>query len=289
MAWARPGAADPVTVFTPPAAQPLKIHWLPGPAYPALVEEPAQACAHVWCVDLDDPATADFDTRALLSPDEIDRADRFVRDVHRRRYCAAHAALRWVLSQYTRLPPRDLEFVRNPYGKPALSDAQRPAGGQGNVQFNLAHSERLGLIAVAWGQPVGVDVEYWREDYAWQPIARRFFSPAENAALDALPPECQYAGFLNGWTRKEAYIKAKGAGLYHPLDSFDVSLAPDQPAALLAVRDNSEHPAGWLMQALDPAPGYVAALALSSPGGREVRCWQAVLDATSSGPGWPMG
>ncbi len=53
--------------------------------------------------------------------------------------------------------------------------------------------------------------------------------------LEDLPPQQQVDGFFNCWTRKEAYVKARGDGLGCPLDQFSVSLAPGEPARLLHV------------------------------------------------------
>jgi 4'-phosphopantetheinyl transferase len=97
------------------------------------------------------------------------------------------------------------------------------------------------------------------------PVARTAFSPAEVAALLALPEDGRLEGFFRGWTRKEAYVKARGDGLTLALDAFDVSLAPDQPPALLANRLDPSEPARWRLYSLVPADGYLGALAVASP------------------------
>ena len=85
-------------------------------------------------------------------------------------------------------------------------------------------------------------------------VAERFFSPLERVLLSSLPPDRWVEGFFNCWTRKEAYIKALGVGLSYPLDAFDVSLAPGEPAQLMRGCD------GWSVQALEPAPAFAAAV-----------------------------
>jgi 4'-phosphopantetheinyl transferase len=90
-----------------------------------------------------------------------------------------------------------------------------------------------------------------------QQVAERFFSPRESSALRTLPVSLRVEAFFNCWTRKEAYLKARGEGLLAPLDGFDVSLIPGQPAALL-----SGSYGRWSLYALTPAPGYAAAVAV---------------------------
>lgn len=104
----------------------------------------------------------------------------------------------------------------------------------------MYHSHELALYAVTRGREVGVDLEYMREDFASQEIARRFFSPCEVATLGALLAHLQAEAFFNCWTRKEAYIKAVSQGLSLPLDQFDVSLVPGDPAVLLSARGNPQ-------------------------------------------------
>ena len=103
-------------------------------------------------------------------------------------------------------------------------------------------------------------------------LARRFFAPAEVAALAAVAAAEKMQAFFNGWTRKEAFLKAGGEGLARPLDQFTVSLRPDEPARLLAVEGDPEEASRWTLCALTPWPGFVACLALRGHGG-ELRCW----------------
>jgi len=92
------------------------------------------------------------------------------------------------------------------------------------------------------------------------------FSKSELATLRSLPKDLQAAGFYNCWTRKEAYIKARGEGLSFPLKQFDVSLTPGEPARLLSVRDGRPCCAGpaevdrWTMHELTVGDAHVAAL-----------------------------
>jgi len=91
-------------------------------------------------------------------------------------------------------------------------------------------------------------------------IAARFFSCRENEAYLALEPRDRVQGFFNCWTRKEAFIKALGDGLCHPLDRFDVSLAPGEPAKILRVGVTPGDHCGWILHSFLPGPGLIGAI-----------------------------
>jgi 4'-phosphopantetheinyl transferase len=93
-------------------------------------------------------------------------------------------------------------------------------------------------------------------------LAARCFSPRENAALQLVPEAQRREAFFNCWTRKEAYIKAMGEGLTHPLDQFEVSLKPGEPAQLLFVDGRPHETLRWTFHAFQPADHYTAALAI---------------------------
>jgi 4'-phosphopantetheinyl transferase len=233
--------------------------WRPRPHPPLGAHD-----VHVWRVPLDDDARADS-YWSLLSDEERRRASRFVRDVHRRRFVAAHGALRSILASYVDAEPGALDFVNGEHGKPAL----RGVTGRHSVEFNLSHSDDLALVAVARARPVGVDLERWSDGVEHLELAERFFSPGERKALRALAhaPDLVAAGFFAAWTRKEAYLKATGQGIVRGLHHFDVALTPGEPARLLADRLDDDATARWSMFALEPAPGYSAALVVASPVG----------------------
>ncbi len=209
---------------------------------------------HVWRVCLDRDAADLHPLECLLSPDELERAHRFHFERHRRRFTAAKSALRMILGKYLKSDPKMVVFNYGPEGKPSL------AGETLGIRFNVAHSEELALIAVARERELGVDVEYLRSSAWAEQNPEGFFSPREVGVFRALPHHLAQAAFFACWTRKEAYIKARGGGLSIPLDSFDVSLDPEEPAALLQVRNDSQEAGRWGMVELQPASGYAGAL-----------------------------
>jgi 4'-phosphopantetheinyl transferase len=186
---------------------------------------------HIWCASLATDETTFERLESTLADQERERARRFIFERDRDRYIAARGILRDLLGKYLHCAPRSIEFVYGPYGKPALaSDALRPA-----ICFNLSHSHGLAAVAIGQEREVGIDVELIRAEFASEAIAKRYFSAREIDELSRLPAELRTEGFFLCWTRKEAYIKAKGDGLQIPLDSFDVSLSPGRPTTLSSV------------------------------------------------------
>ncbi|HEV2800642.1 MAG TPA: 4'-phosphopantetheinyl transferase superfamily protein [Pyrinomonadaceae bacterium] len=226
---------------------------------------------HLWRAPLAQmPATLER-LHATLAPDETAKAARYRFQRHRDHYVAARGILRQLLGRYLDAPPERLRFTYSPYGKPALDPSTH---GEPDLCFNLSHSHELALYAFARGRELGIDIEHVRADLAGAEIAARFFSAREVSALRALPTEeTRVRAFFNCWTRKEAYIKARGEGLSHPLDAFDVSLAPGDPAALLGTRGDPQELTRWTLHGLDAGEDYAAALAVR--GSNHTLClWQ---------------
>jgi len=244
------------------AAAGLKEVWFPPPA--ACVAE--DDAVHVWRACLDVPPAARDTLWHTLSPDERTRAGSFHRAYDRARFIVARGYLRVILGRYLARPPDQLRFVANAYGKPALVSQSYSSGGGGgggaSPHFSVSHSRALALYALTGCGQVGIDLEYIQHDFPYREMAERFFSPREAATLLALPAASQCSAFFAGWTRKEAYLKARGVGLSLPLDQFDVSLAPGEPPALLRV-DGADHEAArWSLYDLRPDSDYAAAVAV---------------------------
>jgi 4'-phosphopantetheinyl transferase len=214
----------------------------------------------VWRVHLDRPPASFDRLEQLLSPDEVDRARRFHFEPDRRRFTVARGALRTILGGYLQMNPMSIVFDYGAQGKPFLAAAAS------SIRFNVAHSGELALVAVSRERELGVDVEFVRALTGAEQIPERFFSPREAAVFRSLPRDLVEPAFFACWTRKEAYIKARGGGLSIPLDRFDVSLEPGKPAALLEVRDDPIEASRWGMVELQPASGYAGALVVYGKG-----------------------
>lgn len=238
------------------------------PFAPPAVLDLASHQVDIWRARLDLPADFLKTLEATLSVEEIQRADRFHFQGDKDRFIAAHGCLRDILARYQHWEPGQVNFSTNDYGKPALS----PDSPGLKMDFNLSHSDDFALMAVTWERKVGIDLERIRQGISAQVIARQYFSKSEFAELLRLPSEQREIGFFNCWTRKEAYIKAQGLGLSLPLDSFDVSLGPNEPVILRATRPDPQEAARWTLLSLEVSPDYAAALAVEGQG-LEFRFW----------------
>jgi len=206
----------------------------------------------VWQIDLE-PAGGLDAFLEVLDNQEKDRAHKFRFENHARHFIVAHAATRYILSTYCGIRAAELVFERNAYGKPFLAKSGTPL-------FNLSHSGGIAMCAVAQTGEIGVDIEKCRE-IEERELARRFFSSIECIQLDALADEQKTAGFFACWTRKEAYIKAKGLGLSLPLNEFSVDPAPHRPAALIASDYAPQDVERFRLWDVPAPEGYKAALA----------------------------
>ncbi|HEX5709696.1 MAG TPA: 4'-phosphopantetheinyl transferase superfamily protein [Pyrinomonadaceae bacterium] len=234
--------------------------WSPGPARPSIEADEV----HVWRVALEQPPATRSALHETLSADESERAARFHFERDRRSYICARGALRSILARYLGRAAREIEFTYNPYGKPSLAGESGPD----ELRFNLSHAAGVALCAVARGREVGIDVELTRGELATMDVAERFFSRTEVEALRAHAGDERAAAFFNCWTRKEAYIKARGEGLSHPLHTFAVSIAEGAPARLLSTDNDPAEAARWTLRELPLEGAYVAALACEGSLGR---------------------
>lgn len=230
--------------------------WTSSPAFLDLESHQVD----IWRAPLELPADSLQTLEATLSADEIQRADRFSIQGDKDRFIAAHGCLRDILARYHHWEPGQLTFTANDHGKPALSTVPS----ERSMDFSLSHSNDFALVAVTWGRKVGVDLERIRQGISAQVIARQYFSRSEFVELLGLPSEQREVGFFNCWTRKEAYIKAQGLGLLLALDSFDVSLDPNEPVNLRATRPDPQEADRWTLLSLEVSPDYAAALAVEA-------------------------
>jgi 4'-phosphopantetheinyl transferase len=236
----------------------------------------ADAEVHLWRAALDQPEQVIEALSAHLADDERQRADRFVFERDRRKFIVGRGALREILAGYTGQAPAEIGFTYSSTNKPSL--VNRSAVGE--LEFNLSHSHECVLYALTRRRMIGVDVEWLRPIPNADGIVARYFSVTEIESFQRLSPAQRDEGFFNGWTRKEAYVKALGQGIGHPLDQFSVSLIPGEPARLYAVQNDPGEVERWSIQAFQPFPGYVAALIVE---GQDWTChsweWRANLAA----------
>lgn len=220
------------------------------------------AIVRVWQVRLDAASLSPRGMEQLLSSDEKERARRYVFERDRRRFTAARGSLRQILSRYLDQDPEAITFAYGSEGKPRLADDAS------DLRFNVSHSGEIALIAVTHGRELGIDVECLRPLTDLEGLLATNFSACEIEAFRALPKENAQMSFFAGWTRKEAYLKAKGCGLAIPLNGFSVTMDPMQPAALLDVENSPSEASRWRMIDLAVPEGYAGTLVA------ENGCWQ---------------
>jgi 4'-phosphopantetheinyl transferase len=196
-----------------------------------------------------------------LNPEERARAARFSAPRLQDQYVAGRGGMRDILGQYLHRAPRSVPIHCNVFGKPQLAN-----GSAGALHFNLSHTGGLAALAVSPTFDVGIDIEEMRS--IGEPIAERFFSAAEAEALRHISCDRSLQAFYKCWTSKEAFVKAHGAGLSLPLDSFEVSVDPDRPPALINLAGDHTAADHWSLLALDLPAGLSGTVAALTVGNR---------------------
>lgn len=206
--------------------------------------------AHIWRVNLDTETS-----RAVLSAGERRRADAMCNRTQRQRFQAGRSKLRQILGGYLRMRAGDVPLDTQRRGKPTLPRAHDW------LQFNVAHTSNVGLIAVTHGASVGIDIEHrLRAPSNLHALLRRRLTAREHAQLtqrfrdhDALR-----AAFIRVWTRKEAFLKCTGGGIAAGLASVEVACG-EQPG-VVAVDGACGRADDWCMYNVEVDGGYFASM-----------------------------
>jgi 4'-phosphopantetheinyl transferase len=214
----------------------------------------------VWKVRLDS-SEARNPAESPLSADEIARANRFHFEKDRSQLVCCRSALRRLLGEYLDMSPAQVRFKYLASGKPELEPDQNPH----DLQFNVAHSGDLALIAFGTGHRLGVDVEKIRGDVDTHSLAERFFSLREREGLRALPDPERVSGFFACWSRKEAFVKATGEGLSFPLSKFSVTVDPNCDPEIQEINGSEQEGKRWFLADLPAGSEYRAALVADLP------------------------
>jgi 4'-phosphopantetheinyl transferase len=224
---------------------------------------------HIWCASLDQPTSLVEKLGSTLSMDERARAERFYFKRDRNRFIVRHAILRMILGYYLGAEASELEFCYGRNGKPRLADTF----GNETILFSISRSEGLALYGFARNCEIGVDVESVRDIPEMDQIVDRIFSTRETHVYGALPEHLKREALFACWTRKEAFVKATGDGLSRPLDKFELTVDPGEPAGLLAIDGDQKSARQWSIHDLKPASGFAAAIVTEARNLR-LRFWQ---------------
>jgi 4'-phosphopantetheinyl transferase len=231
--------------------EPKDLSWMRSKTYPDLLPD----SVHLWRVRLDGVGYQDERLAALLSPEEQERAQRFLFGPHRQRFIRTHGIYRMILSKYSGIDPARITFGVGARGKPFLVPAPN------RLRFNLSHSGDLMILGIAIDLELGVDVEVINHQLNWTQIAGNYFNDYEMAEIGRLPSKIeQLRAFYRVWTLKEAYLKARGDGLPGGLDQVVVNLESETQGLFLAFPGGENEKHRWQAISFRPATGACGAV-----------------------------
>lgn len=207
---------------------------------------------HVWRLSIPNLLPQLNQYWQLLNSSEQRQAKKFIHTKHQNRFIIIHGILRKILANYLKIEPITINFTNNEFGKPSLSSHE-------TLNFNISHSNDVALLAFTKNHPIGIDVEFNRQNVEIAEIATRFFTPEEANTINNLPVELQLEHFFTYWTCKEAFIKAIGKGLSYALNKFKVDIKNFK----IYTDDPEYKNINWSVLKLDTFPQYSAAVATS--------------------------
>ena len=230
----------------------MQCQWFQQPP----ILELSSSDVHVWRASTEVDEKQLKYLQGIISEEEQLRAAKFYFRKDSVRFIVARGYLRMILAYYLDQSPEEFKFIYNKYGKPSLDAVNS------NIQFNISHSDKLILYGFTRCREIGVDIELIRTSEDSIQILDHFFSEIEKEEFKTIPEKKKQEAFYTCWTRKEAYIKARGKGLSIPLDCFSVTLSPGCPARLIKADKDSEV-SQWYMKDVFVASGFAAAAVVS--------------------------
>lgn len=211
----------------------------------------------MWQANLKTLSVYAKDISKTLPPEEVERANKlkFTRD--REQFILRRYHLRLILSKYCGCQPYEIMFSYNSCKKPFIFIPEFK-----EIKFNLSYSKELMLVGLSKHDDIGIDIEKINDIRDLENVAIENFSLQElklyNSKLDKTDT------FFKIWTRKEAFIKAKGKGLYQPLKSFCVDIGPSGSHEYLVIFNHPLDSKLWRTVGLDTFDGYIASMAIKS-------------------------
>ena len=223
-----------------------------------LLPHALEALADVWLLPLPPGDRVEETLTACLSPEEHAHLSKLSRPEVQIRFASTRHALRVLLGGTLGVSPARLRLQTNSFGKPSLAD-NHPGP---PLWFNVTHSHSVALLAISRHGEVGVDVELLRPMPDALKLAERFFCPAEHQLLAGLEEAIQSEAFLRMWTVKEAFVKAIGEGLAHPIHEVEITLGGPGGLAVQGIHPRAGKPARLAFAALDALSGFATMLVL---------------------------
>lgn len=207
----------------------------------------------IWPIRVYEPCEQQLLT--VLSRSEAHKASQLRNKPARETYLVTRAVLRLLISKYIACDPRNILFSYNQYGKPRLLDSSQ------GLHFNVAHTANAAIIAVVMGCEIGIDIESICFHDDLMAVAEHCFCGEEIYELLSMGGEARTEMFFKCWTRKEAYTKATGEGLFLPLNSFCVSVADNGPPYFRHISNSMCGGSKWNLHDLNTFDACAGALA----------------------------
>ncbi len=212
---------------------------------------------HVWQANIKADSAYYKDFSNALSSDELERANNFRFPKDRERFIIRRYQLRLILSKYCGCQPNEIMFGYNSFKKPFIWLPEFK-----EVKFNMSCSGDLMLVGLCNQNEIGIDIEKVCEIHNLDNIASENFSLQElkylNGTLDKIN------AFYKIWTRKEAFIKAIGKGMYYPLKSFCVEVNSSGGYEQLVIFNHLTESKLWRTAEINSPAGYIASIAIKS-------------------------
>ncbi|MFS4481476.1 4'-phosphopantetheinyl transferase family protein [Hyunsoonleella sp. 2307UL5-6] len=210
---------------------------------------------HVWLVTLNTLRNKIQFFKEILSKEELIKASKFRFDKDRQQFIITRGVLRYLSGNYLKINPKDVNLIYSEFGKPYFDMDT-------TLKFNVSHAEDLAVIGFVNNYDFGIDVEYTKRTFDILDIVDNYFSKHEIKALKKIAKPLQTEAFYRGWTRKEAFVKAKSKGLSFPLDSFSISIETDENAELYETIWDENEKDLWRIIPFQTTKGYKAAFAV---------------------------
>ncbi len=235
-----------------------------GRAEPAGVDT-----VHVWLIRLDAPPAVLATLERLLDAAQRQRLDSLAFPDHRRRFIAAHGAVRAILARHLDVPPDEIGWAYGPHGKPELAGAFAPH--RCGPHVSLSHSDGTALLAVTVGRRVGVDIQRLPRRFNATGMAARYFPRAEAQYVAAAGESgTQIRRFIGLWARKEACVKVAGGRLMQGM-ALPVRAADRQRRTGIVVHQPSQPIGGpYRVRDLAVSGGFRAAVAVEGRQGYRI-------------------
>lgn len=214
---------------------------------------------HVWFLtpeSVRNPDTLD-QLRSTLSKTEVAQYQRFLFPEDAHLYLVSHGLVRHVLSGYADIDPGQWVFRRSAHGRPEIDNPDLP-----ELRFNLTHTPGLAGCVVTLGEACGIDAERLVARGNLPGVAKRMFSEAECRQLEQLKNHALLEYFYTRWTLREAYVKARGIGIYFPTRKMNFTVSSDTSIEVLFHPELNDSEDCWSFQLLKPAAQHIVSVAV---------------------------